>query len=165
MKTRYRTFLWLALLGTAILSAQEAQESGTKEKEKAVVMESFLRMDLLRAEKKPLPPPRRNIFTGRKTAAEEEDVEFSGKSEPTEEKMPAPPVEPNIQELDLRYLGYVRSGERMVALIIFQGEALAVAEGEQIEEGVTVSKILPDEIEVTGPDSEPSIFFLEGELP
>jgi len=165
MKIRFGRLLGLALLGAAVLGEQAGQEGVPKEKEQAVALESYIRMDLLRAEKKPLPPPRRNIFNARETEIEEADDEFFGESETIEERTPVSPIEQKTPALDLRYIGYVRSGERMVALVIFQGEALAVAEGEQIEEGVTVSKILPEEIEVTGPDSEPSTFFLEGELP
>ncbi|MBN1225106.1 MAG: hypothetical protein JXB23_17790 [Candidatus Aminicenantes bacterium] len=167
MKSRFRVPVWMVLLSVISLAAFTPQEATQDARGQAAEMESLIRMDLLRGEKKTLPPPRRNIFTAgkKKNEFQESDDEFFGESGTMEEGKSPPQIEQAFSALDLRYIGYVRSGERMVALVIYQGEALAVAEGEEIESGVTIGKILPGEIEITGPDSEPSKFFLEGELP
>ncbi len=130
--------------------------------------DSFIRMDLLSAEKKPMPPPERNIFSVRNTRAAEE---FS--PEAIEERMKEIRSGPNTQSenensapsLNLRYLGYVLSGRKTVGLVVFNGEALAVMEGELLTEGYTIGRINHEEIEILGPDSKPVMFSLEGESP
>ena len=158
--------LLLAVFAVIFLQAQPQQETPKKDKtRKAIPRVSFIRMDLLRVEKKPLPPAPRSIFiAGRSrypnidTARLQEEIERI-------EEAGGIQREHSEEYLDLRYIGFVRSGQRMVALVIFQGEALAVAEGELIAEGITVKKIEVEEIEVVGPDSKSSTFLLEGELP
>ena len=130
--------------------------------------DSFIRMDLLTAEKEPMSPPRRNIFT-QKSAAVFEELSSEEVKEEIEEAMSSQDSpaqrENTISSLNLRYLGYVLSGKKIVGLIVFRGEALAVVKGDLIAEGFTVGRISPDDIEVLGPDSEPMMFSLEGEFP
>ena len=52
-----------------------------------------------------------------------------------------------------------------MALIIFDGESLAVEKGELISEGVEIGEITLQDIEVIGPDSNRRKFSLEGEMP
>lgn len=160
--------LLLLLVAFAALSLQAHIRQETLEKEKngeGNPRVSFIRMDLLRAEKKPLSPAPRSIFTARST--ESPGIDSARLQEEVERIEEAGGIQRNQsgEYLDLRYIGYVRSGTKIVALVIFQGEALAVAEGEMIVEGITVKKIGLEEIEVIGPDSKPSMFSLEGELP
>ena len=158
--------LLLVLYATVSLPAHIRQETPKKEKNGEVSPRvSFIRMDLLRSEKKPLPPAPRSIFTAKRFVSpaigaarlqeEMERIEETGGIQ----------REQSGEYLDLRYIGYVRSGKKIVALVIFQGEALAVAEGEMIVEGITVKKIEMEEIEIIGPDSKTSMFSLEGEQP
>ena len=122
-------------------------------------------MDLLRAEKKPLPPAPRSIFTAQRSEYPNIDTERLQEEIGRIEQTGGIQREQSGEYLDLRYIGYVRSGKKIVALVIFQGEALAVAEGEMIVEGITVKKIGTEELEVIGPDSKTSMFSLEGERP
>jgi hypothetical protein len=66
---------------------------------------------------------------------------------------------------DLAYVGYVRSGRKVVALVISGGQALAVAEGEEVVPGLKVEKIGPDRIEVVGPDGKRMSVPVQGEQP
>jgi hypothetical protein len=158
--------VFLVVFAVIFLHAQSQQETPKKEKaRKTNLRVSFIRMDLLRMEKKPLPPAPRSIFTAGSsrypsidTARLQEEIERIEEEGEVRREY-------SREYLDLRYIGYVRSGKRIVALVIFQGEALAVAEGEMIAEGITVKKIGLEEIEVVGPDSKSSMFLLEGELP
>ena len=70
---------------------------------------------------------------------------------------------PSVSALGIRFIGYVKSGPKITALILFEGEALAVDVGEEIAEGVSISKITLEDITVIGPDQEPRKFPLEGE--
>lgn len=76
---------------------------------------------------------------------------------------PARPVEPGPQQLELAYLGFVRSGERLTAVVIFQGQTLTVALDEEIAPGFKVTRLTPDEIEIAGPGASKKVFFRQGE--
>ena len=62
-------------------------------------------------------------------------------------------------------MGYVDSAKtrKIIGLIVFQGQARAVVEGEVISEGIRIGKISREEIEVVMPDSSTRTFSLEGE--
>lgn len=158
--------LVLMVFAVITLHAQFPQEKPGKDKtQTANSRESYIRMDLLRTEKKPLPPARRSIFTAGKSGYANFDTARLQEEIEKIEGAGGIQREEHSEYLDLRYIGYVRSGTKIIALVIFQGEALAVAEGEMITEGITVKKIGLEEIEVLGPDSKSSMFLLEGELP
>jgi len=144
------------------------QEKPQKTESAKASADSFIRMDLLSSEMKPMPPPERNIFTvGSTSVAEElspealeERMEEIRNSHNTQSQ-----GENSMSSLNLRYLGYVLSGRKIVGLIVFKGEALAVVEGDLITDGFTVGRISPEEIEVLRPDSKPVMFSIEGEFP
>jgi hypothetical protein len=165
MRNRILVLLFVAFAAIS-LQAHIRQETPKKEKNgEANPRVSFIRMELLRAEKKPLPPAPRSIFTAKRSGINNFDPEKLQEEIERIEGTGGIQRQQSGEYLDLRYIGYVRSGTKIVALVIFQGEALAVAEGEMIVEGITVKKIGLEEIEVIGPDSKPSMFSLEGELP
>jgi hypothetical protein len=126
---------------------------------------SLIRKDLLLREKIELGSPVRNIFTLRRSAGR------------TIERNPVKPQQnqqqnstlPNKYEassslpVNIRYIGYVISDEKMVGLIVFEGNALAVERGEVISEGVKIGKITTEEIEIVGSDSQKRRYYLEGE--
>jgi hypothetical protein len=145
--------------------AQEKPKETESLKDKT---ESFIRMDLLSSEKKPMQPPRRNIFTVGRAGIEDElsqEAIEERMGEIQNSQITQSQGEKSFSSLNLRYLGYVRSGRKIVGLIVFQGEALAVVEGDVISEGFAVGHINPEEIEVFGPDSKPVTFSIEGEFP
>jgi hypothetical protein len=53
----------------------------------------------------------------------------------------------------------------MIALVIFEGQAMAVSEGEEVLPGVKVEKVAPDRIDLIGRDAKRSSFPLQGEQP
>jgi hypothetical protein len=83
---------------------------------------------------------------------------------PGEPSETGPTAAPSIS-VDLRFIGYVDSPRtrKIIGLVIFQGQARAVVEGEVISEGVRIGKIGREEIEVVLPDSSTRTFSLEGE--
>ena len=68
------------------------------------------------------------------------------------------------QPVHLTYTGYVSSGSFYIALIVYQGQPMAVAEGEEIGPGIRVVRITPDKLEIAEPDSEVKAFPIEGDL-
>ena len=65
----------------------------------------------------------------------------------------------------MKYIGYVKSGNRVVALVIFEGDTYAVESGDVLEMGLTIGDITPDELEIIDRGSEPVRINLEGEKP
>ena len=129
---------------------------------------SLIRKDILALDVKKLDPPKRNIFTPNSAGGQEidefEDINITQKAE--QQNLGALGAElPSVRALGLRYIGYVKSGQKITALILFEGEALAVDVGEEIAEGVSISKITLENITVIGSDQEPRTFPLEGETP
>ena len=65
--------------------------------------------------------------------------------------------------ISLRYIGYVGSMEKTVALVIFEGLALAVKKGDMVSDSFEVLNITRKEIEFAGRDSITRKVSLEGE--
>lgn len=144
---------------------QDQKENRQKKKEP----HSLVRRDLLTPTRKFLPAAQRNIFTRQRTASGEEGIPFSGAADfqtPEQIKSASQPVSA-VEEVRsiIRYIGYVRSGDRVVALIIVEGNTYAVESGDVLEMGVSISEITPNEIEISDRGSEPVRISLEGEKP
>ena len=124
-------------------------------------------MDLLASPPSEANPPLRDIFKPRGPSLAEESrgseaavrEPSAGIVRPSEDPIPAQPA------LNLVYVGYIRSARAMIALVIADGQAAAVAEGEEVFPGVTVVKVTPDRIDLSGPGSETSSVPLQGEQP
>ncbi len=162
---RYSRFvgfsLVLFLFFTAFISSQDKNQKKTEIKRPPV---SLIRRDLLVLDKKKLDPPKRNIFTPNSAGSQEssafEDIDERQQAEQQNmEALESGPL--SLSSLAIRYIGYVKSGQRITAMIIFEGEALAVDVGEEIAEGVSISMITLEDITVIGPDKEPRKFPLE----
>ncbi len=155
--------LVLFLFFTTLVSAQDKNQEKEEEKRPPV---GLIRMDLLTQKINKLDPPKRNIFVpnsaGRlEVEALENLIERQPVELPNIEALEAEQISP--RPLGLRYIGYVKSGQKITALILFEGEALAVDVGEEIAEGVSISEITLEDITVIGPSQEPWKFPLEGE--
>lgn len=155
----------ILLLAASLCPAQAPTEPSAK-KAAAKEVRSLLRKDLLQVKKQEAAPPMRNIFAPRAGSSQPREealpaVDSQGEDEPmaTDETAEAPPV----LNVNLRYIGFIESPRRMVALVIFEGLAIAVVEGEVVGEGIRIGKITNQQIEVVLPDSSTRMFPLEGE--
>jgi len=155
-------FILFLSAGLSILAGEEKLQNKGIEKGGG---KSLIRKDLLLREKIELGNPVRNIFTLRKSVSREiernqvelrqnqqQNPTLSNKYE-TSSSLP----------VNIRYIGYVISDNKMVALIVFEGNALAVERGELISDGVEIGKITTEEIEIVGSDSQKRRYYLEGE--
>jgi len=155
-------FILSLSIGLSIWAGEEKLQKKGLEKSGE---KSLIRKDLLLREKMVLGSPVRNIFTLRRSVSRE--IERN----PVEVKQNQQqnPTFPNKYEassslpVNIKYIGYVISDEKMVALIVFEENALAVESGEVISEGVKIGKITPEEIEIVGSDSQKRRYYLEGE--
>jgi hypothetical protein len=129
--------------------------------------QSLIRKDLLKEKPDEIELPRRDIFSPRTTFA---PLGISPPGEPLggqimgDKKTETPPaMDPSEPSLDLSYIGYIQSDHKMIALIILDGQALAVSVGEEILPGVKLEKVTPDGVDIIGPDSKRLSFPRQGE--
>jgi hypothetical protein len=158
-------FLYLSASVVFSRPPQEADPANPKAKG---ARRSLVRKDLLEREAEPLQPPLRNIFAPQRPGLQRDGSGLTGIDDPDEISDEDTPEGDAADEefavvLDLRYIGYIRSSERTVAVIIFEGEATAVKTGDLVSEGVTIMKITPEEIVYQGPDAVSRTVSLEGE--
>lgn len=141
------------------------QEAKAQQAEKEKKPPSYIRKDLLQKEEPPLEVPRRNVFARGRYRAEEFEPGSSGKvpgSLETPPSLPGSGASPGFV-YEVRYLGYIQSGEKLVALISFEGESLAVESGDVIAAGVKIGTITTEIIEILGSDNQTRKYFLEEE--
>lgn len=69
----------------------------------------------------------------------------------------------SLPRIDLKYIGYVGTEDRKVALIFRGGEALAVKSDEILPDGVKIIRISSEKVEVELPGGENIEFSLEGD--
>lgn len=166
-KFRFRAGLIFLMIGVVFFWTAEGrfqEEDQSQERNP-----SFIKMKLLLRDIKKLDFPKRNIFSPEAQRREMPGLRVAGENIgfPSE----SPQTEDSIEfstsktDMNLRYIGFVKSGKKIIALIDFEEEEMAVEEGEVISEGVTVGKITYQEIIIIGPDSRQMKFVLEGEKP
>ena len=171
-KESLAVFLIFFLGISLCLYAEEGMFQKKKPEEKET--KSLIRKELLLKERKKLEPPRRNIFSPRSSRFPGSQVDaFRTEQNSPPESSPEAPEDPEAPATlsenrprvpsNIRYIGYIHSEDRIVGVIIFEGNALAVEVGEMISAGVKIEKITLEEIEIIGPDSEIRKYTLEGE--
>ena len=178
MRTSKAFAVGLAL--AAVMSLSGRLSAGLQTQPKAAAEDRALplvRMDLLEPRPPSTAPPGRNIFAPHAAQPARPVSVVPGNpltgvlpagGSGEEAVVPGAPSEaaaPPAFSLDLRFIGYVDSPKtrKIIGLVIFQGQARAVVEGEVISEGVRIGKIGREEIEVVLPDASTKTFSLEGE--
>lgn len=173
--------VWIVLLGVVPLAAAPA--AGVQTGPQAVEgnkVPPLVRIDLLGQAPAQTAPPKRNIFSprtgpsgrpeavvsiGEVRAAGQSSVNPGGAAAVPPAQSDAGSTAAPAFSIDLRFIGFVESQRtrKIIGLVIFQGQAVAVDEGEVISEGIRIGKISREEIEVILPDSSTRKFSLEGE--
>jgi len=127
-----------------------------------VLEKSLIRRDLLIRQSKKLNPPARNIFAPHVKNTIEVPA-FSDEIPVNREAVASRPQEETFEfKPAIRFIGYIDSGQKIIGLIIFEGEAVAVKQGEMLTQEIKIGKISPKEIEIQGPNSKTWKFSLEG---
>jgi hypothetical protein len=121
----------------------------------------LIRKDLLSSAPGEIPAPRRDIFHPRSSGLPAPPPAAPGRAPVPKGKGPAAPT----FVLDLVYVGSIRSGGTIMALVMRDGQTTPVAVGDEIIPGYRVLRITPDEIEVEGPKSERKTFTRQGDRP
>ncbi len=67
--------------------------------------------------------------------------------------------------LNLSYIGSIKSGGRIIALVLRNGQTVSVGEGDEIAPGYKVVGVTADAIVIQGPNSERKTFQKQGDRP
>jgi hypothetical protein len=142
------------LAGAAILVFAQAPET----KKSA----PLVRRDLIRTAAPVFPEIKRDLFSmARFTASFASGTPMAlspaGEKPPADEPVPPPPP------VVVRYVGYIKYAtvDKPVALVLINGEAWAVSEGELIGNGWTAVRVTEKEIELRDPEGKNLVFLYQ----
>ncbi len=161
--------LTLSVLWSEVFSLQ-APASEPAKKNSLQAAPSLIRMELLPQKEVAPPPVERDIFapfsppslSSPATRSDISQVTIGARSDLKEAAAEEIPGWAG-NNLSLRYIGYVHSSQKTIALILLNGLPLTVEEGDYLDSGVKVGKITAEEIILIGPDGKSSRFSLEGD--
>ncbi len=165
MKTEAaRGSLWILLLAAAALCPGQTPPASTKP---APEPKRLLRMENLKPRELPPAAAKRDIFSPGGYA---ESVVSGPAGRPLAGKAggaieAAELAEPPAPVLSVRFVGYSfnEASSRTVGLILVDGVARAVGEGDVLPDGLKIIRVSRDRIEVEKPGGEILTFSLEGD--
>jgi len=166
LKTSFCLLVFICLFVLSVLYPGIPPQDGKEKRQNSLIMK-----ELLIPPKKSLAPPKRNIFTRQRENSGANEFSPSGdfqSAAQTSGQNISPDQKKSAMEearINVKYIGYVKSGKRVVALIILEGQTYAVESGDILEMGLTIGEITPDDMEIFDQGSEPKKINLEGEKP
>jgi hypothetical protein len=146
----------LALGACVGLLALAAPQDRPAQKDKPLV-----RKDLLVFGRPETAPPLRDIFRPAAAAAPARAIRPAFKQAAA---VPAPEAPPAFN-LNISYIGSVKSGGQMLALILRGGQTESVRQGDEIIPGYKVVSLTSEAIVVQGPTGETRTFQKQGDRP
>jgi hypothetical protein len=169
MKAKISLLAFFVLISGILLHSglsQKKETAGSKEQQEK---KSLIREEFLVLQNKKFPSPQRNIFVRQKASTQQTETspaisENSRIANPGASPSQIETLSKDVA-LNLNYIGYVKSGDRVVALILLEGDAFAVESGDVLATGVTIGEITPDDIEIIDPSAVSKRIKLEGEWP
>lgn len=144
----------LALAGALALFA--AQEGGA--------VKPLVRKDLLVFGKGEIAPPLRDIFRPKTSGAAAAGRLPSGPAFKPPAGTPGPEAPPSFN-LNISYIGSVKSGGQTIALVLRGGQTLSVKAGDEVAPGYKVISLTAEAIVVQGPTGETKTFPKQGDRP
>ena len=153
-KTSWVVVAFLAL--ASALASFAAQDSGAAK--------PLVRKDLLVLGKAEIAPPLRDIFRPRFSGTPSVAVRPAGPA-PKPAAGTAVTEEPPSFNLNVSYIGSIKSGGRTIALVLRGGQTLSVSEGDEIVPGYRVVRVTDEAIAVQGPTGETRTFTKQGDRP
>lgn len=146
-----------ALLAFGAALALAAGQSGETPK-------PLVRKDLLVFGKGEAPPPLRDIFRPRTVPGPATFVRPAGPAVKPVAGAPVPEAPPAF-DLNISYIGSIKSGGQTIALVLRGGQTLSVKVGEEIISGYKVISLTAEAIVVQGPTGETRTFPRQGDRP
>jgi Tfp pilus assembly protein PilP len=121
----------------------------------------LVRKDLLVLRTGEIDPPLRDIFRPKPAAAAGRPARPSVRPGPS---APEPEPAPTFT-LNLSYVGSIKSGGRIIALVLRGGQTFSVSEGDEIVPGYRVLRVTAEAVVVRGPTGETRTFAKQGDRP
>ena len=146
---------WGALAGGFPASGQDKPGPSS-----GPAVESLIRKDLLGRTRPAEVRPRRNIFIRNGGPVVEAPPAESPRAKP---EVPATPGQPEATEPDIRFVGCVLTARQTVAIVIVDGQALAVAEGDRLADVFTVQEISPEALTLVDAQGQTRTISIRGE--
>lgn len=161
------------VLAAAVFALGQSKPGRTKKTDPDMVKGPLLRMDLLERKESHFAGVKRDPFIPGPFAQASSETPMPGSRIAFQPSLPSSGFRPGIATagdealsepvVNIRYVGFIQGKEKLLALILFNGQAVAVAAGESLGNVWTVARITAVEIEIQGPDGAPLKFTLEGE--
>jgi len=160
------------ILAAAVSAFGQVQPARGKKADPDMVTGPLLRMSLLEMKEGPFLGAKRDPFIPGSAVSPQEEL-LRPRTQPF--AFPAAPgIKPGAEgaaeaeappqpPVNVRYVGFIQGREKFLAIILFNGQAMAVAAGETLGNVWKVEKVGPAEIEILGPDGPAIRFALEGE--
>ena len=146
-----------ALLAVGGALALAAGQSGEAPK-------PLVRKDLLVFGTGEIAPPIRDIFRPKTVAAAAPVFRPAGPAVKPAVGAPVPEAPPAF-DLNISYIGSIKSGGQTIALVLRGGQTLSVKVGEEIVSGYKVISLTAEAIVVQGPTGETRTFPRQGDRP
>jgi hypothetical protein len=146
-----------ALLAVGGALALAAGQSGEAQK-------PLVRKDLLVFGTGEIAPPIRDIFRPKTVAAPAPVFRPAGPAVKPAVGAPVPEAPPAF-DLNISYIGSIKSGGQTIALVLRGGQTLSVKVGEEIVSGYKVISLTAEAIVVQGPTGETRTFPRQGDRP
>ncbi len=124
----------------------------------------LVRRDLLVFGKGQAAPPLRDIFRPKAAGAATAFRRPAGPAVNPAAGLPAPEERPSFN-LNISYIGSVKSGGQTIALVLRGGQTLSVREGDEVAPGYKVVSLTAEAIVVQGPSGETKTFPRQGDRP
>jgi len=156
---------WLLAFAVVAAAVSPAQDKAGPVEKTAVPPTSMIRMDLLQNKERPGAAAKRDIFIPQSQSAP------MGMSigAMMDKRLPLPAgaesaaIEPQEASFSGHYIGYIRGKKRIIALILYENQAMALEEGDMLGPIWKVVKIMAEGIEIQGSDGALRTLPLEGE--
>jgi hypothetical protein len=127
------------------------------------VRKPLVRRDLLAFGSGEPAAPLRDIFRP-KTSAAAGAVRRAGGPAARSTDVPPPNASPSFT-LNISYIGSIKSGGQIIALVLRNGQTVSVGRGDEIAPGYKVVEVTAEAIVVQGPNSEKKTFQRQGDRP
>jgi len=165
MRIKTGLVLWGLAVAGLVLGFGQDKPSSAEKAAPAKASKPLIRMDLLKK------GVRDAAFTKRDIFIPQSDFGPSGtQSAPLNVRMAkagaggeSAAPEPQALSLNVRYIGFIQAKQKTTALVLFEGQAVAVIEGDTLGAAWKVVKISAGLIEIQGEDGKSQTFALEGE--
>ncbi|MDP2916242.1 MAG: hypothetical protein Q8O91_12430 [Candidatus Aminicenantes bacterium] len=162
---KIKSIRWLLALAAVAAAVSPAQDKAGPAEKKAVPAASLIRMDLLQSKKRPGAEAKRDLFIPQSQSAPMGMPmgAMMDRRSPLPTAAEAAAMESQEASFTARYVGYIRGKKRIIALILYENQAMALEEGDMLGPIWKVVKITAEGIEIQGSDGALQKLPLEGE--